>query len=181
MKQSRTVVIFGLLVVGTLVWLSNWPTRYLNFRSLTAGEVARDAARYIEEKFGGGSACIYEVRCDTGRAQLYVVEDLASWDIETTKEVIWNRRFSDECPGRTANIGLHVLPDGDREWSDSTTLAIWTFGGNRFIPRMSRFSGGAFSEGDWQRCSTEHSMPMSELEHPEAVQLPVLSSMDESD
>ena len=163
LKRWRSFLVAGLLFVGIVVWLSGWPTKYLNWWSLTGDDVARDAARYIEDRFGGGSACIYEVRCDTGRAQLYIVEDLNSWDIEATKDVIWNRRFSDECPGRTANIGLHVLPDRDLAWSEGRTLAIWTFGSNRFIPTRSRYSGGAFSEGEWQHCSLEHSTSMSDL------------------
>ena len=163
LNRSKSAFIVGLFTVGVMVWLSGWPAKYLNWSSLTADEVVQDAARYAEEKFGGGSACIYEVRCKTGRAQLYVVEDIDTWDIEATKDIAWKRRFSDQCPGRTANIGLHVLPSSDGPWTDSTMLAFWLFETDRFIPTMSRFYGGAFSEGNWQRCSPEHSIDLFEL------------------
>ncbi len=154
-------LILALLAAGVVIWLGGWPTTYLNFKSLTVDEVTLDAERYVEQYFGSGSACIYEVRCDTGRALLYIVEDVDAWDIQQTKSVVWERRFSEECPGRTANIGLHVLPDTDQTYSDSTALAIWSFRGDRFIPTLSRYSGGAFSEQGWQRCTSEYALAFS--------------------
>jgi hypothetical protein len=109
------------------------------------------------------AVCIYAVSCQSGRARLEPV-NIEHADFDALRDRIWGRRFRAQCPGRTANLGLHLVPLEDPE-DDITaqrpipygsSTAYWSFAGNVFLPRMTRWSGGAFSEGPWRPCTPEH-------------------------
>ncbi|MEN8197900.1 MAG: hypothetical protein ABFS30_15530, partial [Pseudomonadota bacterium] len=63
------------------------------------------------------------------------MKDLEAWDIEKTKDIVWRRRFSGFCPGRTANFGLHVIPVNEQDDPpvQSNETARWSFYHDRFL------------------------------------------------
>ena len=130
-------------------------TRYLSWRDISKKQIVAAADWYIENRAPGERACLYAVVCEQGRARLELVEDLESWDLEATKELVWDRKFGGTCPGRTANFALEMAPSNlDTHWANKR--AVWSFYNDRFIPSFTRFNGGsAFSEIKAQPCSQE--------------------------
>ena len=160
-KFYKIAVGFGAAVTLAVMYFAfgDWPRRYENFNALTVDRVVEDAKRYAQQHSDAGMACIYAVECTSGRARLRLIEDVGTWDIHETKELVWRRRFEDFCQGRTTNIGLEILMSADGEWRSSTGLARWSFYYDRFLPQLSRFQSGSFSaEADWERCSAEHAI-----------------------
>tara|TARA_B100000678_G_scaffold95898_1_gene80188 strand:- start:16177 stop:16701 length:525 start_codon:yes stop_codon:yes gene_type:complete len=104
---------------------------------------------------GNAYACLYAVSCETDRPKLVPITDLENWDFKSTKSTIWKRRFSNECPGRTANFGLHWVDASDSEIPGFLENAYWSFFNDRFLMRHGRFNSGSFSEEPWQRCTPE--------------------------
>lgn len=131
---------------------------FLSWRALDAETVQDRAEEYVlRYDFDHVAVCIYVVSCDSGRARLEPV-NLNEVGFDALRDRIWGRRFRDECPGRTANLGLHLVPleTADDAISPGRENAYWAFGTDRFIPRWTRWNGGAFSEEPWQRCTPEH-------------------------
>lgn len=146
------VLVFAFAFLGPL----DAGLRYYHFSTLSKDEVVIQAGRYIQDRAGGNQmACLYEVRCDGGRARLEMVRDLATWDFEQTKATIWERRFDGSfCTGRTTNLALHLIPtEGHEAQMDALSHARWAFGLDRFIPRSGRFQSGAFTDQPWERCT----------------------------
>ncbi|MGE0530536.1 MAG: hypothetical protein AB7G40_02365 [Hyphomonadaceae bacterium] len=135
--------------------------RYYRFSTLSKDEVVIQAERYIQDRAGGHQmACVYAVRCDSNRARLEMVRDLAAWDFQETKATIWQRRFdSSFCAGRTTNLALHLVPmDGYEAQNDVLSHARWDFFLDRFIPRRGRFQSGAFTDQPWERCTAANAV-----------------------
>jgi hypothetical protein len=135
--------------------------RFVSIQTLSKEELVREARAHIDDRAGGHQmACLYAVSCEGNRARLAVVSDLASWDLEATREDIWRRRFDGRyCPGRTANFGLHLSPaPGADEQTYGTSHARWSFARDRFIPIGGRFQSGSFSEEPWERCTPENAI-----------------------
>ena len=156
----RTWAALGLLLLFAFAGPLDALTRYWNFSTLTKQELIAGVSNYARDRVippgYTGPICLYEVDCTGDRARLRLVENIDTWDFEAAKTRIWNRRFSDVCPGRTANFGLHLAGWGE---SDPLALARWSFFNDRFIPQRSRFQSGAFSEEPWQRCPPEFAVP----------------------
>ncbi len=136
------------------------PSRYLSWKTLSKAELVEEADVYLKNYTNGGQACLYAVDCESGRAGMVLVKDFEAWDIEKTKDIVWRRRFSDFCPGRTANFGLHVIPASEQGQPEppSNQTARWSFYHDRFLPRYGRFQGGSFSEVDWEKCSKSYAV-----------------------
>ena len=136
------------------------PSRYISWKTLSKAELIEEADVYLKNYTNGGQACLYAVDCQSGRAGLVLVKDFEGWDIEKTKDIVWRRRFSGFCPGRTANFGLHVIPESEqnRPLTPSNQTARWSFYHDRFLPRYGRFQGGSFSEADWEKCSEPYAL-----------------------
>lgn len=129
--------------------------KYWNFATLTKGHVVARAQAYARDRISVPAThiCIYEVDCSGEEAVLKLVETIDTWDFEAAKARIWQRRFNNVCSGRTANFGLHILTNGEE--IDALTQARWTFFGNGFTPKHTRFGGGSFSKEPWERCTPE--------------------------
>lgn len=134
--------------------------RFISFQTLSKHKLLEEARIYIDDRAGGEQmACLYAVSCEGGRARLSAVSNLAEWDLEATQEEIWSRRFSDYCPGRTANLALHLIPmEGAEEQMRALSHARWSFMHDRFIPISGRFQSGSFSEEPWERCTPENAI-----------------------
>jgi hypothetical protein len=153
------VVLLGLpaLLLGVLFAWEQIGS-FLSWRALDAETVQDRAEEYVlRYDIEDVAVCIYVVGCESGRARLEPV-DVDEVDFDALRDRIWGRRFHDECPGRTANLGLHLVPleSAEDEIFPSQVNAYWTFGTDRFIPRWTRVNGGAFSEEPWQRCMPGH-------------------------
>jgi len=137
--------------------------RYSNFKSLTKEKLVAGVEEYLRYRVGGGQqACLYVVNCDGDLARLELVKDVETWDFEAAKKTIWNRRFSSFCPGRTANFGIHVIPIADEQPEfDAIAQARWVFFNDRFIPRLSRFQSGSFSDQPWEQCTAQFALKRS--------------------
>ena len=151
-------VLFPILAIPTYEFLA----RYLSWKTMSKAELIEEADVYLQNYTDGGQACLYAVDCQSGRAVLVLVKDVEAWDIEETKDLVWRRRFSDFCPGQTANFGLHVIttPASDQITSlvESNRWARWSFYNDRFLPSYGRFQGGAFSEGQIDRCTEPYAV-----------------------
>lgn len=163
-RRFRRWVWISLAVLFPILALSSYDSlaRYLSWKTMSKAELIEEAEAYLQNYTSGGQACLYAVDCQSGRAILVLVRDIETWDIEETKDLIWRRRFSDFCPGRTANFGLHVITTPESEQItplvESNRSARWSFYNDRFLPRYGRFQGGAFSEGSWEPCSAENAL-----------------------
>ncbi|MEQ1784327.1 MAG: hypothetical protein ABMA14_23485 [Hyphomonadaceae bacterium] len=145
-------VVLAFLFLGPL----DFGLKYLHFSTLTKDRLVREAEVYARERAGGPHlACLYAVRCNS-TAYLELVSDVAAWDLDATKQTIWARRFSTDCPGRTANFALHVIPARDQEAEiDAGAYARWSFFDDQFVPLRGRFESGAFTDQTWEPCTKE--------------------------
>lgn len=159
MRLAFRIVLVTLAVIGVSVgglYAYDKSTRFWSWRSLSKGELVEEAVAYTEfYRVRDVGICVYVLDCSSGRARLHRVADLDGWDLDRTLELIWERRFSDFCPGRTANIGLHLvsLSEGNQTLQSYNETARWSFGLDRFVSRQSRFQSGSFSEEPWERCA----------------------------
>lgn len=143
-------------------------SRYASWKMLSKAELVEEASLYLDKYASdyldnsteGMHVCLYAVDCQSGRAGLVLVKDLETWDIEKTKDIVWRRRFSDFCPGRTANFGLHAVPVNkqDEPLPGRIQTARWSFYADRFLPRFGVFQSGSFSEIDWEKCSEPYAL-----------------------
>lgn len=149
--------------------------KYLHFSTLSKERLIREAKVYIRDRVlvrcanaaqpnqcrasspadGDQMACLYVVACDGEHAHLELVSDIVGWDFRAAKDKIWRRRFSNYCPGRTTNFGLHLIPRaGYERLSEAESHAIWSFVDDRFIPQWNRFEGASFSQDrPWEQCT----------------------------
>jgi hypothetical protein len=150
----------ALFFLPLAIYNCDLPLRYASWKNLSKAELIEEADVYLKNYTNGGQACLYAVDCRSGRAELVLVKDLETWDIEKTKDIVWRRRFSSFCPGRTANFGLHVIPANEQDEPpvQSIETARWSFYHDRFLPRYGRFQGGSFSEADWEKCSEPYAV-----------------------
>ncbi len=154
----------GLGCLGVLVLLigsctaHDYGARYASWAGLDKARVLAAAGDYVREGAPGQKVCLYVAVCDKGRARLKLVKDVKAWDIEATRQLAWDRRFSNHCPGYTANLALEVAPGGPeiQEWDRQ---AVWSFYNDRFVGRWPNFSPPrAFSENPAEPCTPEHAI-----------------------
>ena len=163
LKTLSWIAIFIGLVVAVLISYDH-ASRYISWKHLSAEVLQDKTSWYLENRAWDRSSitavCIYIVSCEENRARLVIVEDLEAIDFDDLRRRIWNRRFDDLCRGRTSNLGLHLLREPAAEANDywHSDQAIWSFYNNRFIPKHGRFSGRAFSQEPWERCSFEKAL-----------------------
>lgn len=145
------------LVVGMAFVAWDRAASFESWRTLHAGKVVAEAVDYTaRHNIDNVAVCIYAVSCESGRARLEPVH-VESVDFDALRDRIWGRRFRGECPGLTANLGLHIVPLEDRSerlqaWEE---FGVWSFGTDGFGRKLSRFHGAAFSEGPWVRCTPD--------------------------
>lgn len=137
--------------------------KYLNFSALSKETLIRETEAYIRGVAGGDQmACLYVVACDGEHARLELVSDIAGWDLQAAKDRIWRRRFSNYCPGRTTNFGLHLIPragPAGRNEIDRSAHARWSFLGDGFIAQWTKFDGGgSFTDQPWEQCTAERAI-----------------------
>jgi len=139
-------------------WLSGRLTSYLNWRSLTKDDLISSANNYVNHRFPGNKACLYAVICKENRAGLELVKDLEAFDFKRAKKLVWDRRFKNVCIGQTANFGIELLPETLTQEADHVELrrGVWSFYGNGFYPRGSRFYTSAFSASPYEPCTAEY-------------------------
>ncbi|MFO6446556.1 hypothetical protein ACLBKU_05360 [Erythrobacter sp. NE805] len=131
-------------------------SRYLSWANLSKEELVASARWYVRERAPGQKVCLYAVTCERGRARLALVKDLRTWDLEAARQLTWDRRFGDACPGQTANFALAVAPGGpELDPADGTDRAVWSFYLDRFAPYRTH-SFAAFSEREPEACTRAH-------------------------
>jgi hypothetical protein len=146
--------LLALILAGGIGY--DYLSRYLSWANLSKEELVASARGYVRERAPGQKVCLYAVTCEKGRAQLALVKDLAGWDIAAARQLAWDRRFGNSCPGRTANFALAVAPGGP-DIPESLREAVWSFANDRFVPRWGRFHGPqAFSEEAPEACTAAH-------------------------
>lgn len=160
-RYGCVAVLLAPVLLFAAVLALEYPIRLLQWQTLSKTEVVKGAevfrrrydlsARYLENAY----VCLYVVSCESGRARLSPVTDIESWDFAATKATIWRRKFSDYCPGRTANFGLHWVDRSGAEIPGFLETAYWSMSNDRFLMRHGRFNTGAFSEEPWQRCTPD--------------------------
>ncbi|WP_086737888.1 hypothetical protein [Erythrobacter colymbi] len=142
------------LLVGSCTAV-DYGSRYASWAGLSKAEVVAAADAYVREYAPGQKACLYRVSCDGGRARLVLVKDVAALDVEALRQIAWDRRFYDVCPGYTANLGLAVV-EGALPEDAAAREAVWSFYRDRFVRTMQ--SNGpplAFSEQPAEPCTAE--------------------------
>ena len=140
-----------LALVATLTVYDYW-SRYSSWRDLSKQELVDSANSYIRNYVRENRACLYAVVCKDGRAKLELVKDIDAFDLDAARQLAWDRRFKNACPGRSANFGLK-LAAGDAENASLDRWAVWSFYNDRFIPNQTRFSAHAFSEAPVEPCT----------------------------
>ena len=152
-------VVAGVLVLAVgSCQAYDYGSRYQSWANLSKAELIESARWYVRERAPGQKVCLYAVTCDKGRARLVLVKDVNAWDFEAARQLAWDRRFKDYCPGYTANFALEVA-EGGPEISWGSSKAVWSFYLDRFTPRMGRFHGPyAFSEEEAEPCTAEHAI-----------------------
>ena len=159
------VILPILAVVGLTGY--DYFSRYLSWKNLTKAEIVTSANRYVDERLPGAQVCAYAVVCDRGRARLALVKDIGSWDFERSRQLAWERRVHNRCPGQTANFALEAAP-GNFKPSEAKRRAVWSFYNDRFVPIWGRFHGPhAFSEVKAEACSAKYAL--NELGSPNAA------------
>src|SRR5215472_3811725 len=140
----------------------DYTLKYLHFSKLSKERLIHEAKVYIRDRAGGNQmACLYVVECDGEHARLELVSDIVGWDFQAAKDRIWRRRFSNYCPGRTTNFGLHLIPAGPagRKELDRISHARWSFLLDQFLPEWTRFQGGgSFTDQPWEQCTPERAI-----------------------
>lgn len=149
--------------LGTIVLLVgsctayDYGSRYASWMGLDKEGVVAAAQWYVREWAPGQKVCLYVATCAKGRARLALVKDMAAWDVEATRQLAWDRRFNDSCPGYTANLALEVAEGGPQSPPLGTERAVWSFYLDRFRPWQTHdFS--AFSEKPTEPCTPEHAI-----------------------
>jgi len=156
-KPLRVILAVALGLVCFIVVFEVWDkaTRYISWSTLTKAEIVKDTKSYVRNYIRAeGDVCLYVVDCGQGEARLKLIKDFSTWDLKTDKDIIWQRRFSDVCEGRTTNIGLVFIPNEPLTSLDgfppilntATSHARWSFYLDRFVPRLGRFQSGSFSQ-----------------------------------
>lgn len=155
-----TFVLLALVVVCSLLGFGldrYW--RYKSWRELSANHISDASQWYITHRASNveevQATCIYALDCTNDRARLAIIRKLDEYDFEALRQLIWARRFSGTCQGKTANLAMHLVRSQKNNKYEHSDQAIWSFYLNRFVPMHGRFSGGAFSEEPWERCSIE--------------------------
>lgn len=143
-----------LTLLATLTVHDYW-SRYSSWSNLSKQELVDSARSYIRNYVGENRACLYAVVCKSGRAKLELVKDIEAFDLDAARQLAWDRRFKNVCPGQTANFGLAIAAGG-AETASSNQLAVWSFSSDRFIPHWGRFiEFHAFSETPVEPCTTD--------------------------
>jgi hypothetical protein len=156
----RFALVAALAIAFQLFWLQDfdgpleYAVRYLNFSTLAKERLIRETKVYIREIARSDQmACLYIVQCDGERARLELVSDVAGWDFQVAKDRIWRRRFSNYCPGRTTNFGLHLIPragPAGHQELDRISHARWSFLLDQFLAEWTHFQGGgSFTDQPW--------------------------------
>jgi hypothetical protein len=148
------LVALVLLFIGATAY--DYATRYLSWANLSKAELVESARWYVRERAPGQKACLYAVTCDKGRARLALVKNVSAWDIEGARQITWDRRFGDFCPGQTANFALEVAEGGPTPPLGGER-ATWSFHLDRFRPWQGH-SYSAFSEKPAEPCTVEHAV-----------------------
>jgi hypothetical protein len=158
-KRVALVLITVLALIAVLVVGSDYSSRYWSWRALSPAHIAASSQWYINNRAsdidGISAICVYALECTDDGARLAIVRDPDQYDFGALKNLIWNRRFEGICPGQTANLGLHLMRPPESNAVMPTDQAIWSFYHDRFIPMRGNWSGGAFSEEPWERCSID--------------------------
>jgi hypothetical protein len=162
--QPRRGQRIGLGCLGVLVLLVgsctaiDYGKRYASWARLDKARVLAAAGDYVRDHAPGQKVCLYRVACDERRARLVLVRDIAALDVEAVRQIAWDRRFSDTCPGYTANLGLAVAVGGPPV-REEVREAAWSFYADRFVPTM-RSNGAplSFSEQPAEPCTPEYAI-----------------------
>jgi len=144
----------------------DYALKFLYFSALSKEHLIDQAEVYVRDRAGGNHmACLYVVECDGEHARLELVSDIVGWDFRAAKARISRRwLFSNYCPGRTTNFGLHLFPRAgisQAPWSffdEAIAHARWSFVNDRFIPQRGRFQSGSFSDQPWEQCLPERAI-----------------------
>ncbi len=147
------------LVLGASLLLTGGFARYKSWRSLSPAHVLTATQWYIANRARQANdvtaVCVYVLDCSDDRARLAIVPAPDQYDFRALRQLIWVRRFKGRCQGYTANLGLHILRRPDNDRYAGSDQAIWSFNNDRFIPSSGNWSGGAFSEEPWERCTID--------------------------
>ncbi len=152
-----SIVIAVLMLLGPV----DWAQSYLSWRNLTKDELVRAANDYVDDRAPGNAACLYSVVCKDNRAGLALIRSVDDWDITAARQLAWDRKFSNTCPGQTANFAVKLAVDQPRykETLDSLKYGVWSFNNDRFVSSWSRTSPlSAFSEFPTDECTRRHSV-----------------------
>lgn len=143
------------LLVGSCT-AANYGSRYASWAGLSKTEVVAAADAYVREYAPGQKACLYTVVCDKGRARLELVKDVDRWDIEAMRQLAWDRRFKDACPGYTANLALEIAGADDTSLYEGYKRPVWSFYRDSFVAEWNTSSVWyAFSEQPAEPCTAE--------------------------
>lgn len=154
-RIGQGCIVLVLLLVGSCT-AYDYGSRYASWAGLEKPKVVAAAQWYVRERAPGKKVCLYRVTCDKGRARLVLVKDLATWDFEATRQLVWDRKFGSGCPGYTANLALEVAPGGTVP-PQGMERAVWSFYLDRFRPwQTHEFS--AFSEKSAEPCTPEYAI-----------------------
>lgn len=158
-KRVALVLLSLLVLFALLVFGNDRYSHYKSWRELSPATISNASQWYITNRASNIGAitaiCVYALDCSADRARLAIVHDLDKYDFEELRQLIWDRRFSSTCQGRTANLGLHLMRSQDNGEYDYSDHAFWSFSNNRFVPQDGSWSGGSFSEEPWERCSMD--------------------------
>ena len=158
-KRATLVLLTLLFLIPLFVFGTDRYARYKSWRELSATHISDAAQWYLTNRAkdvaGVSAICVYALDCADGHARLAIVGNLDEHDFKALRQLIWTRRFAGTCQGQTANLGLHLLRSENSEEHEYSDHAIWSFHNNRFIPMYGSWSGGAFSEEPWERCSMD--------------------------
>jgi hypothetical protein len=155
----RFALVTALAIAFVFFGSLEYPLKYLHFSALSKERLIHEAKAYIRDVAGGDQmACPYVVECDGEHARLELVSDIVGWDLQAAKDRIWRRRFSDYCPGRTTNFGLHLIPRAGRTEIERRSHARWSFFDDGFRAQWSRFEGGSFTDQPWEQCTPERAI-----------------------
>lgn len=143
-----------MLVLGVIAY--DYASRYRSWATLSKAKLVASARWYVRERAPGQKVCLYAVTCDKGRARLELVKDLTAWDLEAARQLAWDRRLADICPGQTANFALEVAGGGPAP-PVGGERATWSFYLDRFRPWQGH-SYSAFSEKSAEPCSAAHAI-----------------------
>lgn len=138
----------------------HWGLRYQSWSQLSKDKLIRSANSYIAHRAPGNGACLFTVECKSGRARLKLIRSIKDWDFEASKQIVWDRKFSDTCQGLTANFALELASDNPLSQNayEGSRRAVWSFYNDQFVPTRTRFGSAAFSEAETEPCVTSYSV-----------------------